>query len=561
MTTTHDLVLGIDFGTDSCRSVIVDTVNGEEISSAVFSYPRWTEGRYSDPGKNRFRQHPKDYLEAFEESVKAALRSAPEGTSSLIRGIGIDTTGSTPAAVDSEGTPLALLSSFEENPNAMFILWKDHTAVREAEEINELAHTWDGTDYTVYEGGVYSSEWFWAKILHVLREDAEVRNAAYSWVEHCDWMSAVLTGNSAPLTMKRSRCAAGHKAMWHDKFGGLPDEDFLTKLDPLLSGLRSRLYRDTYTSDTPAGTLTREWSQKLGLPRDVVVNVGGLDAHVGAVGGEIHPGSLLKVVGTSTCDMIIMPTEEAGDLLVEGICGQVDGSIVPGMLGMEAGQSAFGDIYAWFKDLLAWPLNLISASNSGVDTEEFDTEALKERILPGLSKAAERIDPSESGVIALDWLNGRRTPYADQTLTGAITGLRLGSDAPTIFRALVDATAFGSRKIMERFIEAGVEIEDVIAVGGVAKKSPLVMQVLSDVLNKQIRVSKSEQTVALGAAMFAAVAAGLFKDVSEAQQAMGSGFEMEYKPDPKNAAAYDRIYGKYLALGNFIEKQTREESK
>ena len=556
MTTTHDLVLGIDFGTDSCRSVIVDTVNGEEISSAVFSYPRWTEGRYSDPGKNRFRQHPKDYLEAFEESVKAALRSAPEGTSSLIRGIGIDTTGSTPAAVDSEGTPLALLPSFEENPNAMFILWKDHTAVREAEEINELARTWGGPDYTVYEGGVYSSEWFWAKILHVLREDAEVRNAAYSWVEHCDWMSAVLTGNSAPLTMKRSRCAAGHKAMWHDKFGGLPDEDFLTKLDPILSGLRSRLYRDTYTSDTPAGTLTDEWSQKLGLPGDVVVNVGGLDAHVGAVGGEIHPGSLLKVVGTSTCDMIIMPTEEAGDLLVEGICGQVDGSIVPGMLGMEAGQSAFGDIYAWFKDLLAWPLNLISASNSGVDTE-----ALKERILPGLSKAAERIDPSESGVIALDWLNGRRTPYADQTLTGAITGLRLGSDAPTIFRALVDATAFGSRKIMERFIEAGVEIEDVIAVGGVAKKSPLVMQVLSDVLNKQIRVSKSEQTVALGAAMFAAVAAGLFKDVSEAQQAMGSGFEMEYKPNPKNAAAYDGIYRKYLTLGNFIEKQTREESK
>jgi L-ribulokinase len=324
-------------------------------------------GKYCYPSVNQFRQHPLDYIEGLETTVKEALASAPAGTAESVVAIAIDTTGSTPVAVNREGTPLSLLAEFSENPNAMFILWKDHTSVREAAEINELAKKWGGIDFTKYEGGVYSSEWFWAKILHVLRTDEKVRQAAFSWVEHCDWIPALLTGNTIPLTLKRSRCAAGHKAMWHEEWEGLPSEDFLVRLDPLLKGLRDRLYPETYTSDVPAGTLSPDWAGRLGLPATVKVAVGAFDAHLGALGGEIKPYYLSKVMGTSTCDMLVAPMSEAGKKLVKGICGQVDGSIVPGMLGMEAGQSAFGDIYAWFRDVLAWPVRQILRSSTLID--------------------------------------------------------------------------------------------------------------------------------------------------------------------------------------------------
>ncbi|MBP1655369.1 MAG: L-ribulokinase, partial [Bacteroidetes bacterium] len=352
-------VLGVDFGTDSVRAVLVNATDGTEIASAVAHYVRWGKGLFCDPPSNTFRQHPRDYLEGLEQSVRQALAQAPPGTAERVRGISVDTTGSTPVAVDQQGTPLALTPGFEENPNAMFILWKDHTAVGEAEEINRLAKTWGGTDFTMYEGGIYSSEWFWAKLLHVLRKDPQVRQKAFSWVEHCDWIPAILTGSTNPLTLKRSRCAAGHKAMWHESFDGLPSEDFLVKLDPLLKGLRGKLYRETHTSDVAAGSLSAEWASRLGLPLTVQVGVGAFDAHVGAIGGEIQPYVLTKIMGTSTCDMIVAPMKEMEQKLVQGICGQVDGSIIPGMLGMEAGQSAFGDVYAWFKDLLMWPITTI----------------------------------------------------------------------------------------------------------------------------------------------------------------------------------------------------------
>ncbi len=355
--------IGLDYGTDSVRSLIVNVETGEEVAGAVFEYPRWKKGMYCDPGKNRFRQHPLDYLEGLEYTIREALKQAPPGVAEQVAGISVDTTGSTPVAVDEKGTPLSLTDGFQENPNAMFVLWKDHTAVREADEINNLARKWE-TDFTKFEGGIYSSEWFWAKILHVLREDAGVLRSAYSWVEHCDWIPAVLTGNVHPLTLKRSRCAAGHKAMWHEAFGGLPSEEFLTALDPLLAGLRSRLFRETFTCDVSAGTLTPGWAAKLGLPENVVVGVGAFDAHLGALGAEIQPYHLSKVMGTSTCDMLVAPLEEINDRLVSGICGQVDGSIVPGMMGLEAGQSAFGDIYAWFRKLLEWPLTSILGGNA-----------------------------------------------------------------------------------------------------------------------------------------------------------------------------------------------------
>jgi L-ribulokinase len=555
----NQYVIGLDYGTDSVRTVIINASNGDEVASSVFNYPRWNAGRYCDPAKNRFRQHPLDYLEGLEVTVKECLGKVPDDVRKNIKGIAVDTTGSTPVAVNREGTPLSLTPEFEENPNAMFILWKDHTAVKEAEEINHKAKTWGGIDYTRFEGGVYSSEWFWAKILHVLREDPEVAANAWSWVEHCDWMPAVLTGNTDPLTLKRSRCAAGHKAMWHADFSGLPEEKFLVTLDPLLKGLRDRLFSETFTSDVPAGKITKEWAEKLSLPEEVIVGVGAFDAHMGAVGGQIEPYHLSKIVGTSTCDMMVAPMDEMGDILVRGICGQVDGSITPGMLGLEAGQSAFGDVYAWFKDVIAWPVETILSETKLVDGETSRklVDEVLVKIIPEITDAAEKVPIGESGIVALDWMNGRRTPDANQALKGAITGLTLGSDAPRIFRALVEATAFGSKKIVERFESEGVRIDGVIALGGVAKKSSFVMQVLADVLNRPIKVAKSEQTVALGAAMFAATVAGIYKNVEDAQNAMGSGFDKVYHPIPENVSKYQSLYEKYGRLGEFVERETK----
>lgn len=550
-------VIGIDYGTDSVRSVVVDSTNGEIVGTAVHEYQRWKKGLFCDPLTNQFRQHPLDYLEGLENSVRNAIKGLDSDIVKNIAGITVDTTGSTPIAVDKLGVPLSMKPDFKDDPDAMFILWKDHTAVREAAEINEIARTWGGKDFTMYEGGVYSSEWFWAKILHVLRKNEKVRSNAFSWVEHCDWIPAVLTGETDPLTIKRSRCAAGHKAMWHEDFNGLPEEKFLLRLDQKLAGLRDRLFRETYTCDIPVGTITSEWAGRLGLPEGVKVGAGAFDAHLGAVGGEIRPYQLVKVMGTSTCDMIVSPMDEVGDKLVAGICGQVDGSIIPGMMGLEAGQSAFGDIYAWFSKLLSWPLTDIVAKLSWLDenTRRRIGEESAEQIIAELSRQAEKIPVEESAITALDWMNGRRTPYANQELKGAITGLTLGSDAPRIFKALVEATAFGSRMINERFISEGIRIEGVIAIGGVAKKNPFVMQIVADVLNMPIKVAKSDQTCALGSAMAAAVVAGLYKDVAEAQKAMGGGFEKEYKPDPLRAKKYDRIFEVYKKLGSFIENQ------
>jgi len=549
-------VIGIDYGTDSVRSVVVDTETGDTAGSSVFEYPRWKKGLYCDPALNMFRQHPLDNIDGLEHTVKEALRGLPLDITGNIAGITVDTTGSTPVAVDREGVPLSLKPRFENDPDAMFVLWKDHTAVREAAEINELAVSWGGTDYTKYEGGIYSSEWFWAKILHILRTSQKVRNEAWSWVEHCDWIPALLTGNTDPLSLKRSRCAAGHKAMWHEEFGGLPDEKFLEKLDPLLAGLRERLFSETYTCDIAVGTLTPEWATRLGLPAGVKVGTGAFDAHLGAVGGGIKPYQLVKVMGTSTCDMIVSPEEETGNRLVAGICGQVDGSIVPGMVGLEAGQSAFGDVYAWFGNLLMWPVNEIIAKMDWLDaaTKERIVRETSGKIITDLSNKAESLADDESTLLALDWLNGRRTPDANQELKGVIAGLSLGSDAPRIFRALVEATAFGSRLINERFMSEGVRIDGVIAVGGVAKKNPFVMQVVADVLNMPIKVAGPEQTCALGSAMAASVVAGIHPDIPGAQEAMGGGFEKEYHPDPARALRYDKLFQMYRKLGSFIEK-------
>lgn len=551
-------VIGIDYGTDSVRALIVNSENGAEIASAVFHYPRYAKGKFCDPAKKQFRQHPADYLEGLQQTIKQALEKAPKGTAEQIAAISVDTTGSTPVAVNRKGTPLALLPELGENPNAMFVLWKDHTAIQEAQEINQLAHSGKFEDYTRYEGGIYSSEWFWAKILHIFRHDQHVRRATFSFVEHCDWIPAVLTGQTDPLKIKRSRCAAGHKALWHPHWGGLPPEEFFLTLDPLLNGLRQNLYFETYTANQKAGTLSPLWAEKLGLSPETAVGTGAFDAHLGAVGGEIQPRMLSKVMGTSTCDMMIAQKSEIGEKLVKGICGQVEGSIVPGMIGLEAGQSAFGDIYAWFKNLLLWGIEKTLAQTQlvGQQTKEKLLREAEQKLIATLSEAAAQIPPSQTSPLALDWLNGRRSPDANQKLKGAIFGLELGTDAPRIFRALVEATAFGTKKIAERFIDEGVPIDGVIALGGVAKKSPFVMQVVADVLNMPIKVARSEQTCALGAAMAASVVAQIHPDFDHARNAMGQGFEKQYDPKPENAKIYQILYQKYSEYGEWIEKNT-----
>jgi L-ribulokinase len=487
-----------------------------------------------------------DYLEGLEVSIKNALKIAGKEVAKQVVGISVDTTGSTPVAVDKSGAPLSLLPEFSDNPNGMFILWKDHTANKEAEEINQLARNW-AIDYTQYVGGIYSSEWFWAKILRTLRVDEKVRAAAYSWVEHCDWISAVLTGETDPLSLKRSRCAAGHKAMWHEAYEGLPPDNFLETLDPLLKGLRDRLFKNTYTADEKMGKISKEWAKKLGVSEDVVIGIGAFDAHMGGVGADIEPYSLVRVMGTSTCDMLIAPNDEVGHLLIKGICGQVNGSIVPGMLGMEAGQSAFGDVYAWFQNLLSYPLKEF--------LNEKQAEKYIAQIIPSLSEKAAQIQVTENDPIALDWFNGRRTPDANHTLKGAMAGLNLSSDAPKVFKALVEATAFGAKAIVERFVTEGVPIRQLIGIGGVSKKSPYVMQVLADVLNMPIKIVQSEQACALGAAMCAATAAGVYPTIQAAQKAMSSGFDAVYHPHQNHVGVYEILYKKYLKMGGFIEKE------
>jgi L-ribulokinase len=540
-------VIGIDYGTDSVRSVLLSATDGKEIASSVFYYPRWAAGKYCNPAKNQFRQHPLDYVEGMEITIKDCLQKAGAAIAANVKGISFDTTGSTPIAVDAKGTPLALLPGLEENPNAMFVLWKDHTSIKEAEEINQHATKFP-INYLQFVGGIYSSEWFWAKLLHILREDEAIRNNIHSFVEHCDWIPFLLTGGNDATKLKRGVCSAGHKALWSAEFKGLPPNDFFKLLDPVLDGMTAKLFTDTYTSAQAVGTISAEWAQKLGLPTDVQIGAGAFDCHMGAVGGQIEPYYLSKVMGTSTCDILVAPVDEVNDTLVKGICGQVNGSVIPGMIGMEAGQSAFGDAYAWFKNLISWPINQFVADAA-------EREKITDRIIATLASEAAKIELNDNDELAVDWMNGRRTPDANQLLKGAITNINLATDAPRIFKSIVEATCFGSKAIVERFISEGIPVKGIIALGGVAKKSNYVMQVMANVLNMPIRIHSSEQTCANGAAMFAATVAGIYSKVEDAMNAMGQGFEKTYEPQADQVAYYAKRYKMYLELGNKIENK------
>lgn len=526
--------IGLDYGTNSCRSLLVDLDTGEELGSVVFPYPSGELGILTDPSDpNVARQNPQDYLDGMVAIITGALAQAKDARPGFdpaeVIGIGVDTTGSTPIPVDAEGTPLALKPEFSGNLNAHVWLWKDHTAHAEAAAITEIAAGMR-PPYLAKCGGIYSSEWWWSKIWRCLKVDPAVFAAAHSWVEHCDWLPAVLTGNTRPDLVKRGVCSAGHKAMYAREWGGLPDAEFLAALDPALADLRGRLYDEAFPSDTPAGTLTEEWAAKLGLKVGIPVAVGAFDAHMGAVGAGVQPGTLVKILGTSTCDITVLPNSATlGD--VPGVCGVVDGSVLPGHFGIEAGQSAVGDIFLWFVH------HLVPDSYGATVGEKF---AEMERRLSQLK-------PGETGLLALDWNNGNRTILVDVRLTGLVLGQTLHTEAHEIYRALIEATAFGALTIIRRMEEHGIQIDRVVNTGGLSLKNATLMQIYADILGRPLQVAASEQTCALGAALFGAVCGGSFS-LGQVQHNCCRMRDLEYRPIPENELVYREIYALYRTL-------------
>lgn len=549
-------VMGLDFGTDSATALIVNAETGETVATSEMEYPRWTKGLYCDPMINQWRQHPMDYIEVMEHIINDAVNLAGQQVADNIIGLAFDTTGSTPAITDESGTPLAMLPEFTDNPDAMFVLWKDHTALAEAEEINDVCSTWP-INYTKYCGGVYSAEWYWAKAIHMIREDDAVASKAYSIIEVCEWLPALVTGVKRAEDVVRSRCACGHKALWHEEWGGLPSEEFFVRLEPKLAGMRNRLFSTTQTADNPVGYLSHEWAERLGLPYGIVVAGGAYDCHMAAVGAGVTPNTLVKVLGPSTCDVMVASYEQIGKKCIKGICGQVDGSVIPGMIGLEAGQSCFEDVFKMFRNVMEFSIrnvmgDLLKDTLSAVEVDRL-IKAGCNSILDRLYEETNKLPLSDSKMIATDWINGRRSPDANQTLKGTISGFTLGTTAPQIFKALIDATAYGTKAIIERFESEGIEIREIIALGDTALRLAYIVQTMCDVTNKPIKICNTDNACALGAAMFAATAAGLYEKVEDAIAVMNSGFMKEYYPIAENVEAYDKHYNKYLTLGKFIE--------
>ncbi len=532
----------MDFGTDSVRGILVNPRSGEILSTSVSYFKRWAQGLYCAPENDQYRQHPLDYMESIDEVFVGLFRALDPDLAKDVVAIGTNTTGSTPVAVDEHGQPLALLDEFKDNPNAMFVLWKDHTAIKEADEINALAKKW-AIDYTRYSGGIYSSEWFWSKILYINRRDPQVKEKAFTWLEQSDWIPAYLSDIRKPADIKRNRCAAGHKAMWNEEHGGLPSSEFLCSLDPTFYHLVNRFYTTTYTSDQTFGYISSTFVEKYGFSPDTIITVGAIDAHHGAVGSGSTPYTLVKVVGTSTCDMLVVPKDE-NPPLVEGICGQVDGSIDPGMIGFEAGQSAFGDVYNWLKKMLLKPIYSILGDRLSPEQKKI----LDDDFFHYLTKEASSIAVDEHDLVFTDYFNGRRTPDADYTKEASAYGFTLSTHAGHLFKALVEATAFGSKAIIDRFRAFDIPIKAVIATGGIPNKSPYVVQVLADVLGCDIQVVDSDQTCALGSAIFASLAGGIYSNIQEAKSAMAARVVNTYRPNVTNEKIYEVLYKRYKTL-------------
>jgi len=521
--------LGIDYGTNSVRALVVRCADGAELGSCVVNYPSGKQGVLLDPkDHNLARQQPGDYLVGLERSVKGALAAAKKKRgfdATKVIGIGVDTTGSSPIPVDAKNVPLALDKKWKKHLAAQCWLWKDHTSWREAARITELAAQ-HRPQFIAKCGNTYSSEWFWSKIWHCLAVAPTVFNAAHSWVELSDWVPSVLAGITDPAQVKRGVCAAGHKALYCDEWGGLPDKEFLALLDPKLADLRDRLYARAYDATEAAGALTAEWAKKLGLPAGIPIAIGEFDVHYGAIACGVAEGTLVKVIGTSTCDCgVVSASKTVPD--IPGICGIVKGAILPGYYGIEAGQSAVGDIFKWWVEVVC----------------EGD-DALHVR----LTKEAAQLAPGQSGLLALDWNNGNRTILVDPLLTGLLAGQTLHTTRAEIYRALIEATAFGARAIIERIREYGVPIDRVVCAGGIAEKNPLLMQIYADITGCTMQVSGSSQACALGSAISAAVLAGAHVDFATAQRKMTSVKPKSYRPIAKNQKTYDQLYALYRLL-------------
>ena len=523
--------IGVDYGTNSVRALVVDVATGEEIATHVFDFPSGEAGILLEPrDPNLARQNPADYIEGFKVAVRGAVEAARQVASfdpTNVVGLGIDTTGSTPIPVDRQGVALGLKEEFRDNLAAQAWLWKDHTSYAEAEELTRKARE-RGEPYLAKCGGTYSSEWYWSKILHCLRTAPDVAAATYSWVECADYIPAYVTGNTNPDTLQRGICAAGHKAMYSETWGGLPSAEFLDAVEPGLS--RFRYTTIAVPSNHKAGDLTEEIANQVGLPAGIPVSVGAFDAHMGAVGAGAGDGILVKIMGTSTCDCLPSPmTKELPD--IPGMCGIVPESIIPGMYGLEAGQSAVGDIFNWF-------VKQLTPGHYGTGAEAHIA----------LTAEAEKLLPGESGLVALDWNNGNRTILVDPLLTGLLVGQTLHTSAAEIYRALIEATAFGALTIIRRVEEYGVAVDQVVNCGGIAEKNPLVMQIYADVCNRPMKISRSAQTCALGAAIFGAVVGGAHTTVEAAQQVMTGVKETVYEPNPANVATSERLYKIYRTL-------------
>jgi L-ribulokinase len=525
--------LGVDYGTNSVRALVVDCATGEELGTAVVDYPSGYQGVLLDKNDHHLaRQHPGDYLFGLEKSVLGALEQArkkPGFSADKIIGIGVDTTGSSPLPVDANNVPIALDPKWSKNLAAQCWLWKDHTSHQEAAEITRLAAK-HRPQYIAKCGNTYSSEWFWSKIWHCLKVDPEAFAASYSWVELADYVPSVLAGVRDPRKIKRGICAAGHKALYCDEWGGLPDKEFLGLLDPKLAALRDRLYDQAHDATVAAGTLGAEWAAKLGLPEGIPIAIGEFDVHYGAIGSGIEEGVLVKAIGTSTCDCAVVSSDKKiAD--IPGICGIVKGAILPGYYGIEAGQSAVGDIFKWFVEVVCKGEAALHAQ---------------------LSREAEALRPGQSGLLALDWNNGNRTILVDPMLTGLLVGQTLYTSPAEIYRALIEATAFGARAIIERIEEYGVPIRRVVCCGGIAEKNTLLMQIYADATGRTMQVSGSSQACALGSAVAAAVLAGKAKggydSFLEAQEKMTSLKSISYKPNPENQKVYNRLYQLYHEL-------------
>ncbi|WP_181015566.1 ribulokinase [Alkalispirochaeta sphaeroplastigenens] len=542
MGSEENFFLGIDFGTSAVRAVVLDAKTGKEVSQGDASFPLWEQGRFCDPLHQKFRQHPKEQIESMTQAVRQAVDSLGKRRGS-IQALSIDTTGSTPCAVDSKGLPLALTPLFSDDPDAMSIMWKDHSAVREAQEITHYANFWEGDDFLRFSGGAYSSEWFWAKILYVLRNNPVVSSHAAGWLEHCDWISALLVGIADVRKIPRSACGAGHKALWNPAFSGYPPLDFFEAIDSGLTKIRRELPPETVAGGSVIGFLCDEWASRLGLPRAIPVGVGVFDAHAGALGAGIMEGALVKVMGTSSAEILVVSQDILRGESLAGIESQASNSIIPGMEGIEAGQSAFGDIIEWLVSLLQW------------DHQKSGSIENRENIINRLSNEAEKLPKSVNDIVATDWFNGRRAPFSNHNLRASIHGLTLGTKPEEIYRALLEAMAFGTRSIHDLFIEAGLPLERIIGVGGIPHKSPYLMQILSDVLEKPVFIVDVRNASVRGAAVLASVAGGYYSSVTEAVAQLGAPTVAVYEPQKDEFARYRALYERYQQLGRWSERQ------